>query len=70
VASPVAPEPVGDEAEELVAGARAWTASGRAGQDHQLVAQQEVLGDQVAALAGSGAAQTERQKQVLTHRAA
>jgi hypothetical protein len=35
-----------------------------------LVAQQEVLGDQVAAIADSGTEQAEQQKQVLTHPAA
>src|SRR5439155_18460386 len=67
-ASPVAPEGAGDDPEDRVAGARAWTAPGRAGQDRELVAQQQVLGNQVAAIADGGAEPAEQQTQVVTHR--
>jgi hypothetical protein len=44
------------------------TPTSRAGQDGELLAQQEVLGDQLAAVAEGGAEQADDQAQVFGHR--
>jgi hypothetical protein len=51
VAPPVSPDEACQEPEEPVAGPETWPLPCGSAQDHQLLAQQEVLGDQIAARA-------------------
>jgi hypothetical protein len=57
VAAPVAPDDAGEQPEQLVPGAQARALAGRAGDDRELLAQQEVLRGQFAMAADDRAEQ-------------
>jgi hypothetical protein len=54
--------------EQLVAAAQMGTLTGRAGQDGELLAKQEVVDDQVAAVAEGRTQNAKDERQVLEHR--
>src|SRR5262245_28520756 len=68
VPAPVAASEADQEPEQLVAGAWPRALPGRARQDRELLAQEEVLGDQFAAAAEGRPEQADEQEQVLDHR--
>jgi hypothetical protein len=57
MAAPIPPNDADRQPEEPVAGAQAWGLAGGARQDPELLAQERVLGEQVAAGAGDRAEQ-------------
>jgi hypothetical protein len=67
VASPIAAEAAYDDPRQLVAGADLRALAGRAGQDGQLVAQQQVLGEEVGAAAQAGSQGSEDESEQLEH---
>ena len=58
---PRVPEPPGQHPEDLVAAAEAGPPAGRAGQDGQLLAEDQILGDQVGAVTERGLEQAEHE---------
>src|SRR6266508_3586971 len=62
VTAPIPPQHTDNQPEELVASAQTWASAGGAGQDGELLAQEEVLGQQVAAGAERGAEQSDDQE--------
>jgi hypothetical protein len=67
VPAPVAPSAAGQLPEELVAGAQAWALARRSREDGELLAEQDVLGDQVTAAPDDRPEEGDEQQQVLTH---
>jgi len=67
VPSPVAAEAASEDPEELVAPAKGSSLARRAGQDGELVAQQQVLEDQVAASAEGRAQQVDQDGENSEH---
>ena len=66
--APVAAESVGHHPEEFVAGTQPRSLPGRPGQNRQLMAQQEVLGDERIAVAHGRTEKAEQEKEILEHR--
>jgi hypothetical protein len=68
VPAPVPSNEASQQPEELVPGAQAGTTTSRTGEDRELVAQHDVLRDQVAAVADGRVDQGNEEEQVLDHR--
>jgi hypothetical protein len=68
VPAPVAASQAGQQPEQLVAGTQPRAPARGAGQDGELLAQEEVLCDEIAAVADCGAEQSHEKEQRLDHR--
>ena len=67
VATPVPAEPTGQDPDELVADAQWRPFPAGAGEDRQLVTQEQVLGDEIGAATQRGAQRTEQQDEEFDH---
>ncbi len=67
--TPIAAEGTDQDPEELVAGVEPRLPAGGPGQDGELLAEEQVLGDQVGSAAQQRADHTDEEEQVLDHHA-